>query len=236
MALPGTLRVQHVELNQTLQQCGRGLVFVRRLRVGSDSAEHPGDRLDVPFAVREQLAAGEVEERAGEPLVSVEVGVRQARGDQAADACGRLDEQHSFAIVGRGEGDWREGISGVKDTLARAGKVLDGMKLAGDQQIGVSIIRRAIEEPMRHIATNAGHEGSIVVQKVRDMGPEEGFNALTDAYENLVSHTDPENGDTDGDGVGDAIEVLQGRNPRVAGSVSDTGGTLRFQVRTPLRK
>jgi chaperonin GroEL len=39
---------------------------------------------------------------------------------------------------------------------------------------------------MRWIATNAGQEGSIVVQKVREMGPDEGFNALTDTYENLV--------------------------------------------------
>ena len=60
------------------------------------------------------------------------------------------------------------------------------LKLGGDQQIGVNIVARAIEEPMRWIATNAGHEGSIVVQKVREMKDEEGFNALTDTYENLV--------------------------------------------------
>ena len=51
---------------------------------------------------------------------------------------------------------------------------------------GVNIITRAIEEPMRWIATNAGHEGSIVVQKVQDMKDEEGFNAQTEMYENLV--------------------------------------------------
>ena len=50
----------------------------------------------------------------------------------------------------------------------------------------MNIVKRAIEEPMRWIATNAGQEGSIVVQKVREMGPDEGFNALTDTYENLV--------------------------------------------------
>ena len=67
-----------------------------------------------------------------------------------------------------------------------ASKVLDGLKLGGDQQIGVNIVKRAIEEPMRWIASNAGQEGSIVVQKVRDMKDDEGFNALTDTYENLV--------------------------------------------------
>ena len=64
--------------------------------------------------------------------------------------------------------------------------MLDDLKLGGDQQIGVNIVARAIEEPMRWIATNAGHEGSIVVQRVREMKDDEGFNALTDTYENLV--------------------------------------------------
>src|SRR4029078_13008715 len=70
--------------------------------------------------------------------------------------------------------------------LIRASRVLENMTLPGDQQIGVNIVKRAIEEPMRWIATNAGHEGSIVVQKVREMQDTEGFNALTDTYEDLV--------------------------------------------------
>ena len=77
-------------------------------------------------------------------------------------------------------------VPGGGVALLRASKVLDGLKLGGDQQIGVNIVERAIEEPMRWIATNAGQEGSIVVQKVREMKDEEGFNALTDTYENLV--------------------------------------------------
>ena len=70
--------------------------------------------------------------------------------------------------------------------LLRAVKVLQQPKVEGDEQLGVNIITRAIEEPMRWIATNAGHEGSIVVQKVQDMKDEEGFNAQTETYENLV--------------------------------------------------
>ena len=70
--------------------------------------------------------------------------------------------------------------------LIRAARVLSTLKLDGDQQIGVNIVTRAIEEPMRWIATNAGHEGSIVVQRVREMKDDEGFNALTDTYEDLV--------------------------------------------------
>src|ERR1700676_4405034 len=77
-------------------------------------------------------------------------------------------------------------VPGGGVALLRAARALDGLKLHGDQQIGVNIVKRAIEEPMRWIATNAGQEGSIVVQKVREMKDEEGFNALTDSYENLV--------------------------------------------------
>jgi chaperonin GroEL len=78
-------------------------------------------------------------------------------------------------------------VPGGGVALLRALRSLRSLKLDGDQQIGVNIVARAIEEPMRWIATNAGHEGSIVVQNVREMKDEEGFNALTDKYENLVS-------------------------------------------------
>jgi chaperonin GroEL len=77
-------------------------------------------------------------------------------------------------------------VPGGGVALLRASKVLAQLKLGGDQQIGVNIVARAIEEPMRWIASNAGQEGSIVVQKVRTMKDDEGFNALTDTYENLV--------------------------------------------------
>jgi chaperonin GroEL len=77
-------------------------------------------------------------------------------------------------------------VPGGGVALIRAARVLGDLKLGGDQQIGVNIVSRAIEEPLRWIASNAGHEGSIVVQKVRELKDEEGFNALNDKYENLV--------------------------------------------------
>src|SRR5216684_463707 len=77
-------------------------------------------------------------------------------------------------------------VPGGGVALLRASKVLQTLKLEGDEQLGVNIINRAIEEPMRWIATNAGHEGSILVQRVKDMKDEEGFNAQTEKYENLV--------------------------------------------------
>jgi len=78
-------------------------------------------------------------------------------------------------------------VPGGGVALLRASKALQTLEVIGDEQIGVQIIARAIEEPMRWIAANAGHEGSIVVQRVREMNDEEGFNAQTERYENLVA-------------------------------------------------
>ena len=77
-------------------------------------------------------------------------------------------------------------VPGGGVALLRAAKVLEHLAVDGDERIGVNIVLRAVEEPMRWIATNAGHEGSIVVQQTRAMSDEEGFNAQTEQYENLV--------------------------------------------------
>src|SRR6187455_1690929 len=77
-------------------------------------------------------------------------------------------------------------VPGGGVALIRAAGALKELKLGGDQLVGLKIVRRAIEEPMRHIAANAGAEGSIVVSKVREMTLDEGFNAATEVYEDLV--------------------------------------------------
>jgi chaperonin GroEL len=77
-------------------------------------------------------------------------------------------------------------VPGGGVALLRASKALSALKLEGDQQVGVKIIARAIEAPLRWIATNAGHEGSIVVERVKGMKEAEGFNAQTETYEDLV--------------------------------------------------
>ena len=69
----------------------------------------------------------------------------------------------------------------------RAGLKLDGLKVSNeDQQTGVDIIRRALEEPIRLIVENAGYEGSVVVNKVKEGKDDFGFNAFSEQYENLV--------------------------------------------------
>jgi chaperonin GroEL len=77
-------------------------------------------------------------------------------------------------------------VAGGGVALLRAVKGLQALKLDGDEQIGVTIITRAIEEPLRWIATNAGHEGAVVVERVKGMKGDEGFNAQTEQYEDLV--------------------------------------------------
>ncbi len=78
-------------------------------------------------------------------------------------------------------------VPGGGVAFIRAQKALKSLKLDTDEQIGVEIIRRAIEEPLRMIVQNAGGEGSIVLEKVRSSKDDKfGYNALTDTYEDLV--------------------------------------------------
>jgi chaperonin GroEL len=69
----------------------------------------------------------------------------------------------------------------------RAIKALDGLNLPGDQQLGVNLVKRALEEPVRQIANNAGFEGSVVVQRVLAETGNFGFNAEKGEYEDLMA-------------------------------------------------
>jgi len=72
--------------------------------------------------------------------------------------------------------------------LLRCQKTIDGLKLSGDEAVGASIIRRAVESPLRQIAENAGVDGAVAVEKVRGAkNPSEGYNAAANRYEDLVA-------------------------------------------------
>jgi chaperonin GroEL len=77
-------------------------------------------------------------------------------------------------------------VPGGGVALIRAAKALESLKVGDDQKVGVDLIKKAVESPVRWIATNAGQEGSIVVQRVKEGKDEEGYNAATDKFENLV--------------------------------------------------
>jgi chaperonin GroEL len=79
-------------------------------------------------------------------------------------------------------------VPGGGVALLRASVALKSLKLEGDEQIGVNIVRRACEEPIRQIVINSGTEGAIVIGKVlENANPNFGFNAQTDTYEDLVT-------------------------------------------------
>jgi chaperonin GroEL len=78
-------------------------------------------------------------------------------------------------------------VAGGGVAYLRTVKALLALKLVHDEKIGVDIVRRALEEPIRQIAENAGTEGSIVVQKVLEKTGAYGFNAETQEYEDLIS-------------------------------------------------
>jgi chaperonin GroEL len=79
-------------------------------------------------------------------------------------------------------------VPGGGVSLLRAQKALDSLKLdEEDEQIGVQIVRRALEEPLRQIANNAGVEGAVVVEQIRqNKSNSYGYNAATEAYSDLV--------------------------------------------------
>ena len=78
-------------------------------------------------------------------------------------------------------------VPGGGVALVRAMPAVRKLKLEGDEAIGVGIVLRSLEEPLRQIAANAGHEGSVVVEKVKaEKSVNFGFNAQTEEYEDLV--------------------------------------------------
>jgi chaperonin GroEL len=78
-------------------------------------------------------------------------------------------------------------VPGGGVALVRCIPALDKLKLQGDEQIGVNIVKRALSEPLRQIAGNAGEEGAVVLGEVQNAkDPNYGYNALTGEYEDLV--------------------------------------------------
>ena len=77
-------------------------------------------------------------------------------------------------------------VPGGGVALIRAQKALDSLKLTGDEAIGAGIIRRAIEQPLRTLADNAGQEGALIVQEVKKRSGAEGYNVATGEYVDLI--------------------------------------------------
>ena len=78
-------------------------------------------------------------------------------------------------------------VPGGGVVLVNCVSALDGVKAEGDVKTGVNILRRALEEPLRQIADNAGEEGSVVVEKVKNLPKGQGYNAATGEYVDMVA-------------------------------------------------
>jgi chaperonin GroEL len=79
-------------------------------------------------------------------------------------------------------------IAGGGAALVHAASSLDGLKLPDDEATGVSVVREALSEPLRWIANNAGLEGYVVVNRVAQLGENEGLDAATGEYVDMLKH------------------------------------------------
>jgi len=147
----------------------KGRIDALRTEIERTTSDYDREKLNERLA---KLAGGVAQIKVGAATESA-MKEKKARVEDALHACRAAVE---------------EGIlPGGGVAMLRARKVLDKLRLKGDQKIGADIIRRALSEPIKQIAENAGEDGSIVAQKVNESrDPHFGFNALTHTYEDLV--------------------------------------------------
>jgi len=146
----------------------KGRVGMIRSQIENTSSDYDREKLQERLA---KLAGGVAVLKIG-AATEVEMKEKKARVEDALHATRAAVEE---GIVPGG------GVA-----LLRSIAVLDKLKLDGDQQIGVDIVRRSLEEPMRQIISNAGLEGSVIVNKVKEGKDAYGFNATSEVYEDLL--------------------------------------------------
>jgi chaperonin GroEL len=150
------------------QKTIEGRIKQIRTQIEDTTSDYDKEKLQERLA---KLAGGVAVIKVG-AATEVEMKERKARVEDALNATRAAVEE---GIVAGG------GVAYLR-TL----KVVEKMKLEGDEKIGADIVRRALEEPIRQIAENAGAEGSIVTQRVLEKTGNFGFNAETEEYEDLV--------------------------------------------------
>ena len=147
----------------------KGRIESIRAEIEKTTSDYDKEKLNERLA---KLAGGVAQINVGAATESA-VKEKKARVEDALHACRAAVEEGILA--------------GGGVAMLRARKAIDKLKLKGDQKIGADIIRRALLEPIKQIAENAGEDGSIVGQKVEESDKQNfGFNALTHEYEDLV--------------------------------------------------
>jgi chaperonin GroEL len=147
----------------------KGRIEVIRRQIEETTSDYDREKLQERLA---KLVGGVAVVKVG-AATEVEMKEKKARVEDALNA--------TRAAVEEGI------VPGGGTALLRCQVALEKLELEGDQLTGAGIIRRALEEPIRQIANNAGVEGSIVVEKVRTSKGNHGYNAATDEYEDLIA-------------------------------------------------
>jgi chaperonin GroEL len=147
----------------------KGRIETIRRQIDETTSDYDREKLQERLA---KLVGGVAVVRVG-AATEVEMKEKKARVEDALNA--------TRAAVEEGI------VPGGGTALLRCQSAIEKMELPGDQQAGVSIVRRSLEEPIRQIANNAGVEGSIVVEKVRTSKGSSGYNAASDTYEDLLA-------------------------------------------------
>jgi chaperonin GroEL len=172
----GRAKQVRVTENRTTIVGGAGSAGAVEFRVGQLRAELERAR----FGVDEDVLTERIGALTGKVAV---VRVGAATPAELKELQHRVEDALSATRAAMAEGI----VAGGGAALLHAEKVLEGLGLEGDQAIGVEIVRRALAEPAFLIAHNAGHPAHEIVARTRELGDDEGFDALHDRYGDLVS-------------------------------------------------
>ncbi len=179
--------------NTTLDMLGRA----RQVRVtkeettiveGNGSSESVKDRIAGLKVQIEETSSSFDKEKLQERLAKLSGGVAVIEVGAATETELKEKKLRMEDALSATRAAVEEGIvSGGGTAFIDALPALDKLELVGDEKTGLNIIRRALEEPLRQIANNAGYEGSVVVEKVLNSARGTGFNVVTEAYENMIA-------------------------------------------------
>src|SRR5438874_6631709 len=178
--------------NVTLQDLGR----CKRLAIDKDNTtiiDGAGKKADIEGRIKqiraqiEDTTSDYDREKLQERLAKLVGGVAVGRVGAATEIEMKEKKARVEDALHATRAAVEEGIvAGGGVALLRARSALDALKLDDEAQAGVNIVRRALEEPLRWIARNAGQDGSVVLEKVREAKGSFGFNAQTEEYEDLI--------------------------------------------------
>ena len=178
--------------NATLEDLGRA----KRVSIDKDNTtiiDGAGSRKDIEGRVKqirvqiEETTSDYDREKLQERLAKLVGGVAVIKVGAATETEMKEKKARVEDALNATRAAVEEGIvPGGGVAYLRAIPSLDKLKLSGDEQVGLNIIKKALEEPLKMIAANAGMEGSIVVEKVKEKKGSFGFNARTDKYEDMI--------------------------------------------------